>query len=108
MALFVKHRQKALVLALVAAFLTSPMLAGRGFTGSIGGGSPTPDPPGDGKGDPDTPSGPARKIVPGEQRVVAPSRETPIVGDGRVSNYGAWMWRLRIVLKGLRAYTFRF
>ena len=110
MSLYFRHRQFALILALVAASFTSPMLTGTGFAGTIGGsGSPSSDlPPGDGKGDPDVPTGPARKNIPGVQKAyVGPSRETLTVGDGRVP-YGAWVWRIRIVLQGLRAYTFRF
>ena len=116
MAQFIKHRQTALILALFATLLASPMLTGSGNAGSISGngGSPEPGSPGDGKGDPDVPTGPARVkysgrvSYPGAQRVgVYPSREALTVGDGRVP-YGAWMWRLRIVLQGLKAYTFRF
>jgi len=117
MAGYTKHRQTALILALFATLLASPMLTGKSFAGSIGGAGGTPDPdrpPGDGKGDPDVPSGRSsvayvgRVSYAGAQRVdVYPSREALAVGDGRGS-YGAWMWRLRIVLQGLRAYTFRF
>ena len=109
MARFFKNRQTALILALAAALLTSPLLAGTGFAGSVDGGIKDPDQsPKDGKGDPDVPTGPARTNHPGAQRVfVIQPRETPTVGDGRVPN-GAWVWRLRIVLRGLKAYTFRF
>jgi hypothetical protein len=110
MAQWIKNRQTALVLALVATLFMSPMLTGPGFAGGRGGsGQPDPDqPPGDGKGDPDVPTGPARVSSSGAQRVfVTPSREARTVGDGRVPN-GEWMWRLRIVLKGLKVYTFRF
>jgi hypothetical protein len=54
MARFNLNRQMALILALVATLLTSPMLTGTAFSGSIGGGGvPTPEGPGgDQKGDP--------------------------------------------------------
>jgi hypothetical protein len=107
MTLFNKNRQTALVLALVATMLTCSMLVGSAFAGSISGGG-DPSLPRDGKGDPDVPTGPAKKTVPGVQRIeVAPSHGPMTVGDGHAS-YSAWTWRLRIVLRGLRAYTFRY
>jgi hypothetical protein len=110
MARFNLNRQMALILALVATLLTSPMLTGTAFSGSIGGGGvPTPEGPGgDQKGDPDVPTGPSRITPRGASRVVvSPSSEVQTVGDGRMA-LNVWMWRLRIVLHGLRAYTFRF
>jgi hypothetical protein len=106
---WIKNRQTALVLALVATLFMSPMLTGPGFAGGVKGDNPTPDqPPGDGKGDPDVPFGPSRVNSAGAQRAfVTPLRESRTVGDGRIP-YSIWTWRLRIVLRGLKAYTFRF
>jgi hypothetical protein len=107
---WIKNRQTALVLALVATLFMSPMLTGTGLAGGISNPGPTtPDqPPGDGKGDPDVPFGPARVNSAGAQRaVVTPLRESRTVGDGRIP-YSTWTWRLRIVLQGLKGYTFRF
>ena len=103
------NRQTALTLALTAALLTSPSLVGRSYAVPIdsGGGMPG-SPPGDGKGDPDVPTGNTRTSTGGAQRNVSVPRTTATVGDGRLSRDTVWMWRLRVVLQGLRAYTFRF
>jgi len=115
MARLFKYQQTAVILALAAMLLASPLAVGPASAGTIGGGGGSTDPqaPGDGKGDPDVPAtGPSRTNLSGAQQVATPSYETPTVGDGRVPvavwSRSAWAWRLRIVLQGLRAYTFRF
>jgi len=112
MARLFKYQQTAVILALAAVLLASPLAVGLASAGSVGGGGGSTA-PGDGKGDPDVPAtGPSRTNLSGAQQVATPSYETPTVGDGRVPvavwSRSAWAWRLRIVLQGLRAYTFRF
>ncbi len=115
MARFTKNRQTALILVLASVMLASSMLWTTGIAGGLGpsGGSPEPTTPegdGNGRGDPDVPTAPARvsvSIVPGARKVSTLTPEARSVGDVRVSA-GAWVWRLRIVLQGLKTYTFRF
>ena len=111
MARLSKNRQTALTLALIAALLTSPTLVGRSLAVPVEGdgtGNHPPGTPNDGSGDPDVPTGPTRSSNVGAQRNVARPHATATLGDGRMSSNNVWMWRLRIVLRGLRAYTFRF
>src|SRR5262249_35866822 len=108
MARVFKNRQTTLILALAATFLSSPMAAVHVYAhplDGVGDGDGPTTPPPDGKGDPDVPTGPARKVTSGAQRVaVTPSREAMTASDGRVLTDG-WVWRLRIVLRGLKLYT---
>ena len=105
------NKQTALILALTAALLASPSLVTRSLAspiqgaGEIGGAGGST---GDGKGDPDVPTGPARTTTVGSQRHVVEPQVTATVGDGRMSRNSVWMWRIRIVLQSLRAYAFRF
>ncbi len=111
---FIMNRRKTLVLALITALCLFPMLPGVPAalpidTGSGPGKGSGPN-PGDGQGDPDVPTAPARTAQPGAQWTApSPARYAAAqpVGDGRAL-IGEWMWRLRIVLRGLGAYTFRF
>ena len=107
-----KYQQTALIFALAAMLLASPLALGPASAGSSSG-ILEPAGPSGGKGDPDVPAtGPSRTNMAGAQQVATPTYETPTVGDGRVPvavwSRSAWAWRLRIVLQGLRAYTFRF
>lgn len=105
---FTKNRQTALILALAAALLAGSLLRGTAFASPIGG---KPDPeapgPGDGKGDPDDPTGPTRQNFVGRQQIVS---QQPRDISGRTFGVprSGWMWRLRIVMQGYRYYWFRF
>jgi len=72
---------------------------------------PTGGPTGDKRGDPDVPTGSTRSANVGAPRAEPRSTVYRSVGDGSASQQVpelTWLWRLRIVLRGLRAYTFRF
>jgi hypothetical protein len=108
MARFTEKRQMTLILALVACLMATPYFAvparagGATSEGEPGGGSDVPT-----KGDPDVPVGPARTVRSGAQRTGTVTVESRVAGDGSVSQ-STWMWRLRVVLMGLKAYYLRF
>ena len=111
MARLFKHQQMALILALTAALVTSPAMLGRSYAVPVSGDGGTDGPgqsPGERGGDPDVPTGSTRSGSVGVQRPVARPYPSATVSDGRVARDDVWMWRLRIVLRGLRAYTFHF
>jgi len=106
-----KNRHSALILAFflgLAAVWCLPVgaapIEGDGMPGGT-------RPPGDQKGDPDVPTGSTRSAPVGAQRAEPRSGVIRTVGDGAGTQQVpqvVWMWRIRIVLQGLRAYTFRF
>ena len=101
----------AFILAMAVALLSSLLVTGHSTASplSAGGSKEPTQPSGGGMGDPDVPTGStARSSTVGAQRQEARPNAAATVGDGRMSRDTVWMWRLRIVLQGLRAYTFRF
>jgi hypothetical protein len=109
---FQLNRRWALILALGVSLACSFVSSQAVAIGPDGGiiGDPTdpglgPPPP----GDPDLPSGPGAKtvkpggLVKGHDRV--PGKRA--VGDGQIPR-SAWMWRLRVVVQGLRSFYIRF
>lgn len=111
MSRFKMNRQLALILTLAATLcfgsLAAPTLASpieaQGKGPADGGGS---------HGDPDVPTGATRGtssigVRPTTRPMVQKQADPVTVADGRGSQL-AWMWRLRIVLQGLRITTFHF
>ena len=111
MSRFIMNRQLALILTL-AAFLSFGSLAPvASHAAPIGNSGVGPD-GGEGKGDPDVPTGTTRNeskigVRPGVRSMVQKPSEPVAVGDGR-GLQTVWMWRLRVVLQGLRIMAFRF
>jgi hypothetical protein len=58
-------------------------------------------------GDPDVPFAPAKSTSAGKLTRAKADIETRTAGDGRFSR-SVPMWRLRVVLQGLRSFYFRF
>ena len=111
MARLVMNRRWTFILALgvslACCFAASQAMAGGPDGGVIG----DPTDPGLGpppSGDPDLPSGPGAKTAkPG--RLVKGDKHPwkRAVGDGEFQR-SAWMWRLRVVVQGLRSFYIRF
>jgi hypothetical protein len=93
-----------LVLALAAFLAASPGYVGAQASRTDTGGDELPPPPA--AGDPDLPVGPTKSVRGQVQRGQA-VRANRSMGDGRVQR-DAWVWRLRIVLRSLKAYYIRF
>jgi len=110
MARFAWNRQVPLILALIVSFALLPIHArpahawGREY--GIDPAEPGVPPPPGGIGDPDEPI-PGKSIYRGSQQRGATRLNSRTVGDGRDAS-GVGMWRLRVVLLGLRAYILRF
>jgi hypothetical protein len=106
-----KNRHSALVLAIFLGLIAAWCVP-LGAAPIEGDGTPAPGgPTGDKRGDPDVPTGSTRSSATrGAQSADPRSGVTRIVGDGAGAQAPqvVWMWRIRIVLQGLRAYTFRF
>ena len=109
MARFIVNRRMMLILALVACCAASPWFAPGVRAGNIGTAEPRkPGTGGTDQGDPDMPVGPSRSSSLGAApRTASSMRLVRPVGDGTTAG-SAWMWRVRIVLLSLRAYTLRF
>jgi hypothetical protein len=106
MARFNKNRHMTLILALAACLAASSAFgasieASRTDTG----GDPAFPPPAS-SGDPDLPVGPSKSARSQMPRGYAFS-EIRSTGDERSLN-DAWVWRLRVVLRSLKAYYIRF
>ena len=111
MSRFIMNRQMALILTLAAALSFGSLAPMASFAAPIDAAGVGPS-DGEGKGDPDVPTGTTRNeskvgVRPGVRSMVQQPSEPVAVGDGRGSQT-VWMWRLRIVLQGLRIMTFRF
>ena len=110
MARFIKNRI-ALILALAACLAVSPFVTPHSlaYADRVSGdnGDPSKGGNGDKSGDPDMPVGPSRTAAIGAQRQTSPTSMTRAGGDGAAMGI-AWVWRVRIVLLTLRAYTLRF
>ena len=62
---------------------------------------------GNGSGDPDVPIGPAKTGKSGRLSRNGTGPGTRAAGDGSVSR-SVWVWRLRVVMLGLRSFYIRF
>jgi hypothetical protein len=109
---FVVNRRWTLILALgVSLFLGSlahrPVVAGD-YPGTGIVGAPA-EPPGgqDGSGDPDVPIGPCKGAKAGKLSRGGTDLGPRAAGDGRVAR-SVLVWRLRVVLQGLRGFYLRF
>jgi hypothetical protein len=111
---FISNRWWTFILALVLGVgvslaLPTHVVAGGGSgatlgDGAGGGGGNVPPP----SGDPDVPSGSVRKPQwGGATQPMAGTYQVGAVGDGRLVTDRAWMWRLQIVMRVLRAYILR-
>lgn len=110
---FIVYQKLVLILTLAAALSLGSLAPRPSFAApSDGQGKGPGDGGGDGRGDPDVPTGTTQKVSTtglraGVQPMVQKQGGTPAVGDGSVAQT-VWMWRLRIVLQGLRIITFHF
>ena len=110
MARFSSNRQMPLVLALIASFAFVPVHGGSALAqgGREYGIDPAdPTSPAGGIGDPDEPIPGKTSVRRGSQMRGTTTLQARPVGDGRVTS-GVGVWRLRVVLLGLKAYILRF
>lgn len=109
MARFTTNRQMPLVLALIASFAFVPVHGGSAFADGREYGIDPNDPgtPAGGIGDPDEPIPGKTSVSRGSQVRGATTLQARPAGDGRAMS-GVGVWRLRVVLLGLRAYILRF
>jgi hypothetical protein len=109
---FNSNRRWTFVLALgVSLLLSSFYLPRASASGDPGSGmitDPGEPPPGSsGSGDPDVPIGPSKTARSGRLSRGNTELGTRSAGDERFAR-GVSMWRLRVVLQGLRSFYFRF
>jgi hypothetical protein len=106
------NRRWAFILALGVSLVLCSFIHPRAFaadgTGSGKVGDPYDVPPGqDGTGDPDVPIGPMKGANAGRLSRGSSNLATRTAGDGRITG-SVLVWRLRVVLQGLRSYYIRF
>lgn len=110
MARFVLSRRWSFILALGASLIWCSA-AHRPVAAQVPGGliGDPQDPGPGGIGDPDMPSGPGKSVGRGKSIRGGNSANLGVRagGDGSTAR-SVWMWRLRVVLRGLRSYTVRF
>ena len=104
---YLLNRRMTFMLALLACLILAPQFSAPAYAvqvyeqpkigGDDGGGAP--------RGDPDLPTGPSRTLRTGSQSASTLHYRT--VGDGSVE-VASWVWRLRIVLRSLQAYSLHF